>query len=282
MDSHGIAASYDAYYYAHGCGEPYQRNASWLDFFGGVADRIIKDIQPQTVLDAGCAMGFLVESLRARGVEAFGMDLSQYAIQNVHRSIQPYCVIGSVAEPLDRRYDLIVCIEVLEHLAPREAERAVENFCQHTPNVLFSSTPIDYKEATHFNVQPPEYWAELFARQDFFRDLEFDASFLTPWAAFFRSRHDPVHRIIREYERKFWLFQKENSDLRSSTREMRDQLSAKDQEIQTLRSQIAEMSNTESWRLVKQLQSGQHRLAPPNSFRKRLLDKFVRKLLEHS
>lgn len=28
--------------------------------------------------------------------------------------------------------------------------------------------------ASHINVQPPEYWAQLFARQGFFRDVDFD------------------------------------------------------------------------------------------------------------
>lgn len=68
---------YDAYYYAHGCGTlPYERNAGWLQFFGSVADHIVRDIQPRTVLDAGCAIGLLVEVLRDRGVDAHGIDIS--------------------------------------------------------------------------------------------------------------------------------------------------------------------------------------------------------------
>ena len=59
---------FDAGYYATDCGRPYQRRSEWwLEFFGAIADRIISDIAPTTVLDAGCAMGFLVEALRARG-----------------------------------------------------------------------------------------------------------------------------------------------------------------------------------------------------------------------
>lgn len=71
------AQRYDAHYYATGCGSPMERNAVWLAQFAGIADRIISDMQPRTVLDAGCAMGFLVEALRARGVEAWGIDISR-------------------------------------------------------------------------------------------------------------------------------------------------------------------------------------------------------------
>lgn len=215
---------FDSYYYQHGCGRPYQRDAEWLAAFGAIADRIVRDIRPRTVLDAGCALGFLVETLRQREVEAFGIDLSEYAIGQVAPDVRPYCRIGSVAEPFERRYDLIVSIEVLEHMPAAEAERAVANFCAHADDVLFSSSPLDFREATHFNVQQPEHWAELFARQGFFRDVDFDASFITPWAARYRRSGEPPHRVVRDYERRFWQLWKENTDLRSLALEQRDQL----------------------------------------------------------
>jgi SAM-dependent methyltransferase len=215
---------FDAYYFAHGCGEPYQRSEVWLALFNAFADRICQDISPNSVLDAGCAMGFLVEALHQRGVEAWGVDISEYAIERVPKDYQPYCWQGSVVEPFPRNYNLIVCIEVLEHLSKVEAEKAVENLCKHSDDILFSSTPFDYKEASHFNVQPPEYWAEVFARRGFYRDVDFDASFITPWAVRFRRRGDPIQRIVRDYERRFWTLWKENTDLRNLAGEMRDQL----------------------------------------------------------
>lgn len=229
---------YDAYYYATGCGQPYERNESWLRFFGGIADRIVSDIGPTTVLDAGCALGFLVEALRARGVQAFGLDISEYAIANVHPSIRPFCWVGSLLDPLPQRYDLIVTIEVLEHIPPAEAERAIANLCAHTDDILFSSTPFDYKEATHCNVQPPEYWAERFARHGFYRDVDFDASFITSWAARFRKSREPVSRIIAAYERRWWQLQQESRARRELNIEQRNELAAKTAEIQALHAKL--------------------------------------------
>ncbi len=240
------AGLYDAHYFAHNCGRPYQRDEEWLRFFGTIADRIVSDICPGTVLDAGCAMGFLVEALRDRGVKSFGLDISEYAIRGVRQDIQPYCSVGTITDPLPQKYDLVVCIEVLEHLPPSESEQAVRNLCQHTDDILFSSTPLDYKEVTHFNVQPPEYWGELFARHGFFRDVDFDASFITPWAVRFRCRKEPLHRIVREYERRFWLLWKENIDLRSSALEVQNQLVAGNQggaTVQALAERDAEIAH---------------------------------------
>ncbi|HZR25941.1 MAG TPA: class I SAM-dependent methyltransferase [Vicinamibacterales bacterium] len=218
-------SSYDAFYYRN-CvgGDEYKRTRSWLEFNAGIADRIVRDIAPKTMLDAGCGFGFLVEALRERGVDAAGVDVSEYAIQHVHESVRAHCWAGSLVEDLPRMYDAIVSVEVLEHVPAGDAERVIANICAHTSDVLFSSTPFDRKELTHVNVQPPEHWAEQFARHGFFRDVDFDASFITPWAARFRRRHEPVHRIVREYERRYSTLEYERNEIRQKAFELQRQL----------------------------------------------------------
>jgi SAM-dependent methyltransferase len=219
---------FDENYFATSCGEPYERSEVWLNLFSSFAERIQKEINPSSVLDAGCAMGFLVEKLRERGIEAWGVDISEYAIGEVAPAVNEYCWVGSVTEPFPSRYDLIVSIEVLEHLPPKDAETAVANLSAFSDDVLFSSTPYDYKEASHFNVQPVEYWAELFAKHGFTRDVDFDASFITPWTVRYRKTGHPMHRVVRDYERKFWFLWKENVDLREQTFELQNQIAGKE------------------------------------------------------
>jgi SAM-dependent methyltransferase len=207
--------AFDACYYARSCGRPYERSDEWLAFFGGIADRIAADIRPRRVLDAGCALGLLVETLRARDIDAFGIDVSAFAIEHVYEPVKKFCRQGSVTEPLGEQYDLIVCIEVLEHMSAAEAEMAIANFCAHSHDILFSSSPFDFREETHTNVQPPEYWAGHFARHGFYRDLDFDASFITAWAVRFRRRTDPPHRLVADYERAFSQVVIERNELRA-------------------------------------------------------------------
>src|SRR5262249_53537479 len=138
---------YGAHYFRTYRNGPYERSPIWLGAMRLIADGIIRECQsPKTVLDAGCAMGFLVEALRDRGVDAFGFDLSPYAIDQVHASIKPFCWVRSLIEPIVERYDLIVCHEVLEHLPPQDAETAVAHLCAATDDVLFSSTPDGFSE----------------------------------------------------------------------------------------------------------------------------------------
>jgi len=251
-----MRALYDQDYFEHYCGNrPYRRDGEWLGFFGGIAERIAKEIKPRTVLDAGCAMGFLVEALRQRGIEAFGLDISEYAIARVHPDIQEYCWVGTVMAPLPRTYDLIVCIEVLEHLSARDAERAIENFCGHADDILFSSTPSDWKEATHFRVRPPEDWAQQFAQYGFYRDVDFDASFIAPWARRFRRARDPVARVIAAYERRLWQLEQENLATRECVLEQRRALNEKQVQVESVGRQLDAILHSKSWRLTAPLRS---------------------------
>jgi len=200
--------------YHSASGAPYRRQEPWLSFFAAIAERIVQDMQPRSVLDVGCAKGFLVEALRDRGVEAFGLDVSEYAISECREDIRPYCWVGSAVDPFPQRYDLIVCMEVLEHRPNRDAEMAAVNLCKYADDILFSSTPDDFTECTHINVQPFEYWAGLFAKHGFYRDADFDASFIARHATRFRRMTGPVFPVIRAYERTMWAQLREASALR--------------------------------------------------------------------
>jgi len=224
------ASAFNEYYYRNCCGQPYERSDAWLTFFGTIAERIVADISPKRVLDAGCAIGMLVEALRTRGVDARGIDVSAFAIASVPDAIKAFVREGSIAEPFGERFDLITCIEVLEHMPPDEADRAIANIAAHTDEVLFSSTPFDYKEPTHVNVRMPEEWAEAFARHGLYRDVDYDASFITKWAVRFTRRSSPIHRIVRDYERRFWQARAAEFDARAYATELQQKLEALEQE----------------------------------------------------
>lgn len=244
---------FDQNYYESSCGKPYQRDDEWLSFFGKIAKKIKDEIDPKSVLDAGCAFGFLVEKLRENDVDAFGCDVSDFAISKTNESIKPYCWVASLSEPITNKYDLIVCIEVLEHIPKEISEKALKNLCDASDDILFSSTPFDYKETTHVNVNPPDYWSEQFAIYGFFRDVNFDASFITPWAVRYRKRTEPIHRLIKEYEQKFWVIKKENSDLRELSVELENNIQYLKKEISIRENEIDEIRKSNSWKMIQKI-----------------------------
>lgn len=176
--------AYGAGYYGTHCGPlPYARRfPHWTAFFGSVADRIRADLMPRRVFDAGCAHGFLVEALWDRGIEAWGRDISAYAVSQARADMRAFIAQGSITDPLDGTFDLITCIEVLEHLPEAEAITSIGRMTEAAPRILFSSSPTDLDEPTHINVKPVRWWLDRFAEAGFAPEPEFDASFLTPHA----------------------------------------------------------------------------------------------------
>lgn len=201
---------YNEHYYDTSFGGiPYNRDSHqghWIQFFGSIAEYINNNYKLTRTLDVGCAKGFLVEALRDRGINAFGFDISETAHEEIREDIKPYCSVGSIDDPslYNKLYDMIFCIEVLEHVTEEMALKTIELMCKHTDQILFSSSPSDFEEPTHINVQPPEYWDELFARFGFVRAHE-------EWPSQIVAPHTLIYR--KKVVENILLTQKEQQEL---------------------------------------------------------------------
>ncbi len=205
---------YNEEYYQNYNGDDYGRNDKWLSFFGNIADNIVEKIQPKTVLDIGCAYGLLVESLRDRNCEAFGIDVSDYALSKAREDIVKYLSVETILRPLDKKFDLIVTIEVIEHIKEDDCETAIRNMCAAADSVLLATTPDDFDDPTHFNVQPPVYWVRQFAKFGFAPDILHDAGYLTPYTILFRKSKQPmaieIQRLYGEKKLQDYYFARLN------------------------------------------------------------------------
>ena len=252
---------YNEEYYHSGCGPiPYEEPEHWNEFFGIIADRIVSDLHPKTVLDAGCAMGYLVAALRDRGVEAYGLDISEYAISMVRDDIKPYCMVGSltekIPEEMPRRFDLVVTIEVLEHLYEEDGRKAIANLCTLSDTILFSSTPDDYEERTHVNVQQREYWAICFWQNGFTDNLEYRPNYITKYAVCYCKGSYDTEDLIKKYERAITVQDKElyqtRLALQEKDRKIAEQLLMIKERDETIQKHIAMVQKREK-KIAEQL-----------------------------
>ena len=93
-------------------------------------DYLTKYFRPQRILDVGCSYGRLVKELRKRGIQAWGIDYSEAFIKNAEQDVRSYLSIAKIEElpnPSSEAYDLVICMELLEHLPLSTIERAIEN-----------------------------------------------------------------------------------------------------------------------------------------------------------
>lgn len=243
----------DYYNEAHlgGHGDYSWDNEEWRGFFTRMAERVLAVAPSSTVLDVGCARGLLVQAFVLKGVEARGVDVSEHAVATAHPDVRDRLTVGSATAPIEGRYDLVTCIEVLEHMEPSAAQDAIDSMTAATNRIVFSSTPSDLAEATHINVHETHEWAAWFADRGFYRRVDADMSFITPWAMLL-ERGDPTPReLVDRYETALnrWL---------SETIAKREGLLAAQREVSRL---TEETAGGETHRLLEEaLREARHEL----------------------
>lgn len=98
----------------------------------GEALTICKEINFNTVMDFGCAKGFLVHALRLLGKQAIGVDLSEYAIKNCHPSVKDnvhYLTTNMVlTDVINKKVDLLIAKDVLEHIPEDKIPSVLKSF----------------------------------------------------------------------------------------------------------------------------------------------------------
>jgi SAM-dependent methyltransferase len=125
---------------------------------------VLKLVQPKSVVDIGCGRGVWLREFQRNGVQQiFGVDGTYVRPQEL--LIDPEFFRGvdlTTRWRLDGRYDLVVCLEVAEHLPQRSAKHLVSTLASAAPLVLFSAAVPNQVGTHHINEQWPAYWQRLF------------------------------------------------------------------------------------------------------------------------
>ena len=149
------------------------------------ASSIINNIPFNTVLDYGCAKGFMVYALRLLGKEAHGVDVSDYAVKNCHPRVKEYLTVVETAEDIKGGWDLIIAKDVLEHI-PKELIPGVLAELRRRCKTIFVAVPLgdgqryrirEYEmDITHVTKEPEEWWLTTLVEAGFkikYFDYEF-------------------------------------------------------------------------------------------------------------
>jgi glycosyltransferase involved in cell wall biosynthesis len=117
---------FDADYFDHGLKSNWAKGYHWRDFAGlfrGTAEFLTAMFpEAESFLDAGCAKGFLVRSLRERSKEAWGFDHSHWAIEHAEELVRPFLLCKSAeTAAFDRLFDVILAFSLLENLTEDQA-----------------------------------------------------------------------------------------------------------------------------------------------------------------
>jgi len=138
---------------------------------GVITAYLMDKFHPASVLDLGCGTGVYLRHFAAKGCQVFGVEGSAAGISRVPAEVP--AVQHDLRTPLqlERQFDLVMNIEVAEHIPGKFSETLVHSICRHAKDlVVFTAAPPGTPGEDHINCRPREFWDALFAPQGF----EFD------------------------------------------------------------------------------------------------------------
>ena len=157
----------------------------WL----GVIKKLIQNYdlpENSRILDIGCGKGFFLYDFKLYqpNAEIYGIDISQYAIQNAKEEIKENLVLGNAIDlPWDDNYfDLVVSINTLHNLysfdlekALKEMERVGKNkyLCVESYRNESEKANLLYWQVTCEAFNTPEEWRWWFRKTNYNGDYSF-------------------------------------------------------------------------------------------------------------
>src|SRR4051794_30679007 len=125
---------------------------------------IVELIQPKRVIDVGCGTGSWLSVFQEHGIEdIWGVD-GDYVDETLLQIPSERFIPHNLRKPLrmDIEFDLVVSLEVAEHLPENCAAIFVDSLTRLGPIILFSAAIPHQQGTSHVNEQWPEYWVAHF------------------------------------------------------------------------------------------------------------------------
>ena len=125
---------------------------------------ILAGSTPESLLDVGCGTGTWMKAaidLRIKEVIGINGIIPPLEELNVDEKL---IIKADLSQPLDlkRKFDLLLCLEVAEHLDETDARRLIESLTRHSDTIAFSAAIPGQSGDHHANCQWPQYWQALF------------------------------------------------------------------------------------------------------------------------
>jgi len=151
-------AKYERWYRNDGAGSLGEK---WLDRAKFYVDKY--QLQGKKVLDIGCAKGFMVEDLRGMGVDAYGLDVSPYAIGEADPAVQPYLYTGDARTYLsnfvNNEFQVVFSLRFLECMPEADIPDLIDEM-NRIGRFQFHAIDVD-PNPTYYHAQPLTWWANF-------------------------------------------------------------------------------------------------------------------------
>jgi SAM-dependent methyltransferase len=184
---------------------------------GIIVPYLVDKFKPDSVIDIGCGIGTFLHVFKNHGVKnVLGVDGKWVNRKQLYINEEEF-LEANLEEPirLNKIYDLVISLEVAEHLSPSSADVFVDSLTSLGKIIVFSAATGKQGGQNHLNEQPFAYWKEKFRAKgysaiDFFRPFFWNDERIQWW--YKQNMFLVVHNSInaKEFEASKPLFSDNN------------------------------------------------------------------------
>ena len=150
---------------------------------GEIVPYLINIFHPKSVADVGCGLGTFLNVFLENGVnDLLGID-GRWVDKSKLFIPENYFIEKDLEQKftVDKKFDLVLCLEVAEHLSGQSSDVLVENLTSLSNIIIFSAAIKNQGGQNHINEQPCSYWVEKFKAHGFiFYDVFREVSWNNP------------------------------------------------------------------------------------------------------
>lgn len=147
--------------------EFYKRNYKFQKALAdNLAEWIAEKYNPKSIIDFGCGCGHfsgMISRLSCGMVVGLNKDIPENAYIDMLESDLSKTTLMPIIQP----FDLVISLEVAEHISEDCAEVFIDNLTKAGDRILFSAATPGQGGENHVNEQPHEYWHLKFARRGY-------------------------------------------------------------------------------------------------------------------
>jgi SAM-dependent methyltransferase len=130
---------------------------------------LLNRFKPKSIVDIGCGIATWLAVAKDLGIKDIAGVDGAYVDRTLLKIKEEEFVEKDLRLPfsLNRKFDLLLCLEVAEHLPESSSDVFVHSLCQHSDIIIFSAAIPGQGGQFHLNEQWPQYWIDKFYKNDF-------------------------------------------------------------------------------------------------------------------
>ena len=160
-----VEVTYEEDYFLHGNAFGGYEGYSDFPVHADRVKKIIDIANPKSVLDVGCAYGYIVHRFLDLGIHAIGMDISEWCEKQAQKIIPDHFIRHDVRQRLPFKYkefDVLYCEGVLEHIETEYIGDIMREF-ERVSNKRILALSFDYhpnakETAGHLCLKDHNWW----------------------------------------------------------------------------------------------------------------------------